>query len=63
MAKKGQRRKPQLHKSRNGQIGYRMQTKLIFIFGIICFLFICLIFRIMYIERTSGKKYENCCGK
>lgn len=59
MAKKGQRRKPQLHKSRNGQIGYRMQTKLIFIFGIICFLFICLIFRIMYIESTSGKKYEK----
>lgn len=37
----------------------RMQNKLYFVFGFICVLFVVLIGRLMYIEYTSGDKYEK----
>lgn len=37
----------------------RMQNKLYLTFGFICILFVVLIGRLMYIEYTSGKKYEK----
>ncbi|MDD6194467.1 MAG: penicillin-binding protein 2 [Lachnospiraceae bacterium] len=37
----------------------RMQNKLYFVFGVICVLFVVLIGRLMYIEYTSGDKYEK----
>lgn len=46
-------------KKKNGKILKRMQRKLRISFGIICVLFACLIIRLMYIEYTSGEKYEK----
>ncbi|MCF0143353.1 MAG: peptidoglycan glycosyltransferase, partial [Parasporobacterium sp.] len=46
-------------KKRNNRILRRMQTKLWFIFGFVCILFVILLARIMYIHRTSGEKYEK----
>lgn len=37
----------------------RMQGKLWFLFGLICVLFVVLIGRLMFIEYTSGEKYEK----
>lgn len=37
----------------------RMQRKLWFVFGVVCILFVVLIGRIMYIQYTSGEKYEK----
>lgn len=37
----------------------RMQNKLYFVFGFVCVLFVGLIIRLMYIEYTSGEKYEK----
>ncbi len=37
----------------------RMQNKLYFVFGFICVLFVVLIGRLMYIEYTSGERYEK----
>lgn len=37
----------------------RMHNKLYIVFGILCILFVALIFRLMYIEYTSGEKYEK----
>ena len=37
----------------------RMHNKLYFVFGFICVLFVGLIVRLMYIEYTSGEKYEK----
>ncbi len=36
-----------------------MQRKLWFVFGVICILFVVLIGRIMYIQYTSGDRYEK----
>ena len=36
-----------------------MQRKLWFVFGVFCVLFVILIARLMYIEYSSGKKYEK----
>lgn len=36
-----------------------MHNKLYIVFGILCILFVALIFRLMYIEYTSGEKYEK----
>lgn len=37
----------------------RMHNKLYIVFGVLCILFVTLIFRLMYIEYTSGEKYEK----
>ncbi len=37
----------------------RMHNKLYIVFGVLCILFVALIFRLMYIEYTSGEKYEK----
>ena len=37
----------------------RMHNKLYIVFGVLCILFVALIFRLMYIEYTSGEKYEQ----
>ena len=37
----------------------RMQRKLWFVFGVVCILFVVLIGRIMYIQYTSGERYEK----
>ena len=36
-----------------------MHNKLYIVFGVLCILFVTLIFRLMYIEYTSGEKYEK----
>ena len=36
-----------------------MHNKLYIVFGVLCILFVALIFRLMYIEYTSGEKYEK----
>lgn len=41
------------------RISRRMQGRLGLCFGVICILFVALIARLMYIERTSGEKYEK----
>ena len=41
------------------RISRRMQGRLGLCFGVICILFVALIARLMYIERTSGEKYER----
>ena len=48
------------HKVRKlDRLTLRMQKKLLIVFGLICVLFIGLIFRLMYIQTTSGSKYEK----
>lgn len=37
----------------------RMHNKLYIVFGVLCILFVALIFQLMYIEYTSGEKYEK----
>ena len=37
----------------------RMHNKLYIVFGVLCILFVALIFRLMYIKYTSGEKYEK----
>ena len=37
----------------------RMHNKFYIVFGVLCILFVALIFRLMYIEYTSGEKYEK----
>lgn len=37
----------------------RMHNKLYIVFGVLCIIFVALIFRLMYIEYTSGEKYEK----
>ena len=37
----------------------RMHNKLYIVFGVLCILFVALIFRLMYIEYTSGEYYEK----
>lgn len=37
----------------------RMHNKLYIVFGVLCILFVALIFRLMHIEYTSGEKYEK----
>lgn len=37
----------------------RMHNKLYIVFGVLCILFVALIFRLMYLEYTSGEKYEK----
>ena len=37
----------------------RMQSRLWLVFGAICVLFVVLIIRLMYIEYSSGEKYEK----
>lgn len=37
----------------------RMHNKLYIVFGVLCILFVALILRLMYIEYTSGEKYEK----
>ena len=37
----------------------RMHNKLYIVFGVLCILFVALIFRLMYIEYTSGEKYKK----
>ena len=37
----------------------RMHNKLYIVFGVLCIHFVALIFRLMYIEYTSGEKYEK----
>lgn len=37
----------------------RMHNKLYIVFGVLCILFVALIFRLIYIEYTSGEKYEK----
>lgn len=51
--KRNRRRKP------NKKLLKRMQNKLYFVFIVICVLFVVLIGRLMYIEYTSGDKYEK----
>lgn len=41
------------------QLSRRMQRRLTLVFGVICVLFVVLIGRLMYIEYTSGDKYEK----
>jgi len=53
MAENRRRLKP------NKKILKRMQRKLWVVFGIVCILFVVLIGRIMYIQYTSGDKYEK----
>ncbi len=53
MASRKRRLKP------NKKILKRMQRKLWFMFGAVCILFVILIGRIMYIQHTSGDKYEK----
>ena len=43
----------------NNKILKRMQRKLWLVFGVVCILFVVLIGRVMYIQRTSGDKYEK----
>ncbi len=43
----------------NKKIFKRMQRKLWFVFGVVCILFVVLIGRVMYIQYTSGDKYEK----
>ena len=43
----------------NKKILKRMQFKLWFVFGVICILFVGLIGRVMYIQYTSGDRYEK----
>lgn len=43
----------------NNKILKRMQGKLWFVFGVVCILFVILIGRVMYIQYTSGDKYEK----
>ena len=43
----------------NNKILKRMQRKLWVVFGIVCILFVVLIGRVMYIQYTSGDKYEK----
>ena len=43
----------------NNKILKRMQRKLWLVFGVVCILFVVLIGRVMYIQRTSGEKYEK----
>lgn len=43
----------------NKKILKRMQRKLWLVFGVVCILFVVLIGRIMYIQYTSGDKYEK----
>ncbi len=43
----------------NNKILKRMQRKLWFVFGGVCVLFVVLIGRVMYIQHTSGDKYEK----
>ena len=43
----------------NKKILKRMQRKLWFVFGVVCILFVILIGRIMYIQHTSGDRYEK----
>lgn len=46
-------------KKREGKISRRMQRRLWMTFGVVCVLFAILIGRLMYIEYTSGAKYEK----
>lgn len=46
-------------KKRYRRILKRMQSKLWMVFGLFCILFVILIGRLMYIEYTSGDKYEK----
>ena len=43
----------------NKKILKRMQRKLWLVFGVVCILFVILIGRIMFIQKTSGDKYEK----
>lgn len=43
----------------NSKILKRMQRKLWLVFGVVCVLFVILIGRVMYIQYTSGDKYEK----
>ena len=43
----------------NNKILKRMQRKLWLVFGVVCILFVVLIGRVMYIQHTSGDKYEK----
>lgn len=43
----------------NKKILKRMQFKLWFVFGVVCILFVFLIGRVMYIQYTSGDRYEK----
>lgn len=43
----------------NNKILKRMQRKLWLVFGVVCILFVVLIGRVMYIQYTSGDKYEK----
>ncbi len=53
MTQKKRRIKP------NKKIMKRMQRKLWLVFGVVCILFVILIGRVMYIQYTSGDKYEK----
>lgn len=48
----GRRKKPK-------KLMRRMHNKLYFVFGVLCILFVVLILRLMYIEYSSGDKYEK----
>ncbi len=43
----------------NNKIMKRMQRKLWLVFGVVCILFVILIGRVMFIQYTSGDKYEK----
>ena len=53
------RRKKDRVKKSNKKLLKRMQIKLWVVFGGICVLFVFLIGKLMYIEYTSGSKYEK----
>ncbi|MBO6215272.1 MAG: peptidoglycan glycosyltransferase [Lachnospiraceae bacterium] len=53
MNRKRKKRKPK------DRISRRMQGRLWIVFSLICILFVTLIGRLMYIERTSGERYEK----
>ncbi len=49
-----------VHRSRKyHKILRRMQSRLWLVFGVVCVLFVVLIIRLMYIEYSSGEKYEK----
>lgn len=52
------RRRDIKRKTKN-KLSRRMQRRLTLVFGVICVLFVVLIGRLMYIEYTSGDKYEK----
>lgn len=52
------RRRNRVKKNKN-KLSRRMQRRLTLVFGVICVLFVVLIGRLMYIEYTSGDKYEK----